>query len=86
MRTEPLIFELSKSGRQGVSMPPLDVPEAELPADLCRDSLPLPEVSEVESPSGVQFHVRVPARSKENANALCAAIKSAGGGCYVRGA
>ena len=48
MRTEPLIFELSKSGRQGVSMPPLDVPEAELPADLCRDSLPLPEVSEVD--------------------------------------
>jgi len=29
------------------------------------------------------FRIRVPARSVENANALCAAIKSAGGGCYV---
>ncbi len=30
------------------------------------------------------FDVRVPAPSLENANALCTAIKQAGGGCYVR--
>ena len=32
---------------------------------------------------GTVFRVRVPARSVENANAMCSAIKSAGGGCYV---
>jgi ATP-dependent protease ClpP protease subunit len=42
-----------------------------------------PEIDRVEAPSGTQYHVRVPARSVESANALCAAIKSAGGGCYV---
>jgi len=37
--------------------------------------------------AGAQEHrlygVRVPAASAENANAICAAVKSAGGGCYV---
>jgi len=42
-----------------------------------------PEVVRVETGAGVQFRVRVPARSLENANAMCAAVKSAGGGCYV---
>jgi hypothetical protein len=42
-----------------------------------------PEIHRVDAPSGPQFQIRVPARSVENANALCAAIKSAGGGCYV---
>ena len=46
--TEPLIFELSIPGRKGVRLPELDVPESELPADLLRDDLPLPEVSEVD--------------------------------------
>ena len=46
---EPLIFELSVPGRRGVELPPLDVPEAELPPDeYLRDDLPLPEVSEVD--------------------------------------
>jgi glycine dehydrogenase subunit 2 len=45
--TEPLIFELSKPGRMGVTLPKLDVPPSELPADLLRDDLPLPEVSEL---------------------------------------
>jgi glycine dehydrogenase subunit 2 len=45
---EPLLFELSRPGRQGVSVPALDVPEAELPADMLRDDLPLPEVAEVD--------------------------------------
>ena len=47
--TEPLIFELSKPGRMGVNLPKLDVPPSELPADLLRDDLPLPEVSEVDT-------------------------------------
>lgn len=41
------------------------------------------EIERVAAPDGTQFHVRVPARSIESANALCAAIKSAGGGCFV---
>jgi glycine dehydrogenase subunit 2 len=50
---EPLLFELSESGRQGYSLPELDVPDPPpdtwLPAEALRDDLPgLPEVSEVE--------------------------------------
>ncbi len=48
MRVEPLIFELSKSGREGVSVPELDVPAAAVPEGLVRSELPLPEVSEVD--------------------------------------
>lgn len=33
-----------------------------------------------------QYRIIVPARSIENANALCAAVKSAGGGCFVTSA
>ena len=47
--TEPLIFELSKPGRMGVALPKLDVPPSELPVELLRDELPLPEVSEVDA-------------------------------------
>ena len=47
--TEPLIYDLSASGRCGVVLPDCDVPEAPLPADaLLRDDLPLPEVSEID--------------------------------------
>ncbi len=45
---EPLIYELSVPGRQGVSLPECDVPEAALPAELLRDDLPLPEVSQID--------------------------------------
>jgi glycine dehydrogenase subunit 2 len=45
---EKLIFELSSPGRAAVTMPACDVPQAELPAGLLRDDLPLPEVSEVD--------------------------------------
>ncbi len=45
---EPLIFELSRTGRMGVTLPTPDVPLSELPADLLRGDLPLPEVSEVD--------------------------------------
>ena len=43
---EPLIYEMSSPGRIGVNLPALDVPESDLPADLLRDELALPEVSE----------------------------------------
>ncbi len=45
---EPLIYEISRPGREGVSLPKVDVPETEIPADLLRDDLAFPEVSELE--------------------------------------
>ena len=50
---EPLLFERSRPGRSGFSLPPLDVPEVDpvalLGAEAVRDDLPdLPELSEVE--------------------------------------
>jgi glycine dehydrogenase subunit 2 len=50
---EPLLFERSRPGRSGASLPALDVPEVDasrlLPAGLLRDDLPeLPELSEVD--------------------------------------
>jgi glycine dehydrogenase subunit 2 len=48
MAVEPLIFELSKSGRRGVRFPSADVPETPLPAALARESLEWPEVSEID--------------------------------------
>jgi glycine dehydrogenase subunit 2 len=47
--SEPLIYELSSPGRQGTPLPDLDVPESDLPAELLRDDLPLPEVSEIDT-------------------------------------
>jgi len=47
-KVESLIFEISSPGRTAVSLPTCDVPETELPSDLTRDDLPLPEVSEVD--------------------------------------
>lgn len=47
--SEPLIYDLSVPGRQGVTMPDPDVPLAEaLPPEFRRDDLDLPEVSEVD--------------------------------------
>ncbi|MGH2560646.1 MAG: aminomethyl-transferring glycine dehydrogenase subunit GcvPB [Thermomicrobiales bacterium] len=48
MAVEPLIFELSKSGRRGVRVPAPDVPVTALPAMLKRDTLDWPEVSEID--------------------------------------
>ena len=48
MAVEPLIFELSKPGRRGVRFPEADVPETPLPAELMRDDLDWPEVSEID--------------------------------------
>ncbi len=40
------VFEISSPGRRAVFLPELDVPKAELPEELLREDLPLPEVSE----------------------------------------
>ena len=48
MAVEPLIIELSKSGRRAVRMPAADVPVTEPPAEQLRDSLDWPEVSEID--------------------------------------
>jgi len=46
--TEPTIYELSSPGRIGVRFPQIDVPLTEIPANLVRENLPLPELSEVD--------------------------------------
>jgi len=44
-----LIFEKSRTGRRAITWDALDVPEAHLPAELCRDTpAALPEVSELD--------------------------------------
>lgn len=53
---EPLIYELSKPGRRGCSLPALDVPEADLPVEMLRGDLDLPEVSELDV---VRHYVRL---------------------------
>ncbi len=45
---EPIIYDLGAPGRVGVNLPDPDVPTAELPADLLRADLDLPEVSEMD--------------------------------------
>ncbi len=46
--TEPTIFELSSPGRKGIIFPKSDVPETKVPANLVRNILPMPEVSEID--------------------------------------
>ena len=46
--TESLLIDYSVSGREGVSLPELDVPSATLPLSLLREDLPLPELSEAD--------------------------------------
>ncbi len=45
---EPLIYDMSVAGRTSALLPALDVPETPLPKDLLRDTLDLPEVSELQ--------------------------------------
>lgn len=45
---EPLIFDLSAPGRMGAHLPEPDVPQYALPAELVREHLPLPEVSQID--------------------------------------
>jgi glycine dehydrogenase subunit 2 len=47
-QAEPLIYEISVAGREGVKMPACDVPETPLPDDLIRDEVGLPEVGELQ--------------------------------------
>ena len=47
-RPEATIYDLSVTGRTGVTLPEADVPETALPADLLRDDLDFPEVSELQ--------------------------------------
>ena len=53
---EPLLFDVSRPGRDGVRLPACDVPEGEIPAGLIRSRLPLPEVAEVDV---VRHYVRL---------------------------
>jgi glycine dehydrogenase subunit 2 len=53
---EPLLFEMSRPGRDGVSVPGCTVPETPVPAEWRRSSLDLPEVSEVDV---VRHYVRL---------------------------
>ncbi len=46
-KTEPIVYEISRPGAVGFSLPDSDVPETALPQDLVRHDLPLPELSEV---------------------------------------
>ncbi|MCY3781074.1 MAG: aminomethyl-transferring glycine dehydrogenase subunit GcvPB [Chloroflexi bacterium] len=45
---QPLIYDIGAPGRSGVNLPECDVPRAQLPIELMRDDLPLPEVGEVQ--------------------------------------
>jgi glycine dehydrogenase subunit 2 len=46
-KPEPILYEMSRPGGIGFSLPESDVPETPLPEHLFRKDLPLPEVSEV---------------------------------------
>lgn len=46
--TEPLLCELSISGRRGVQYPKPDVPVSKIPDTLIREALPMPELSEID--------------------------------------
>lgn len=45
---EPLIYDLSSPGRKGAWLPESDVPPYDVPSELLREHLPLPEVSQID--------------------------------------
>ena len=47
MREEPLVYELSRMGRIGCSLPKTDVPGYVIPEELAREELDLPELDEL---------------------------------------
>jgi glycine dehydrogenase subunit 2 len=53
---EPLLSEISRPGREGVSLPACDVPRKPVPAEWVRGELGLPEVSEIDV---VRHYVRL---------------------------
>jgi glycine dehydrogenase subunit 2 len=48
IQNEPLLWEKGKKGRRGMCVSKADVPEVELPVELCRAELDFPELSEVD--------------------------------------
>lgn len=48
MTVEPTIFELSRPNRRGVTFPSASVPRSDVPAELQRNDLAWPEVSEID--------------------------------------
>ena len=48
-RQEPLIYDLSSPGRSGFSLPEADVPHTDLPLDLLREELGLPEITQLDA-------------------------------------
>ena len=46
--SEKTIFEMSVPGRVGFRFAPSDVPSTDVPADLIRTELPMPELSELD--------------------------------------
>jgi len=48
MTVEPTIFELSRANRRGVTFPASTVPNSPVPAELARERLDWPEVSEID--------------------------------------
>ena len=60
---EALIYDYSRPGRRGCTLPSVDVPTSELPSEMLRDELLLPEVSEIDV-----------VRHYENAWSLTAAV------------
>jgi len=48
MMPEPTLFEISRAGRRGVSLPSSDVPQIPVPAEWVRKGLSLPEVAEID--------------------------------------
>lgn len=47
LHEEPLVYELSRPGRVGCTLPETDVPEYGIPDDLFRENLDLPELDEL---------------------------------------
>ncbi len=47
--TVPLIYDIGSPGRMGTTLPDVEVPETELPKELLRKDLDLPEVSELQA-------------------------------------
>ena len=45
---EPLLFDISRPGREGVELPACDVPETAIPAELTRSTLDMPEIAEAQ--------------------------------------
>jgi glycine dehydrogenase subunit 2 len=59
---QPPIFELSGVGKIGVNLPELDVPEAELPAELLRSD-DLDKMPELTEPEAIRHYTRVSQRN-----------------------